>query len=342
MGQSERQDLIRQIEAKRDTKLICYLTSDRPNASAEIKKDVKARFFEHLQRARPPRVDVLMFTQGGETIAAFGLARLVREFADWVGVLIPDMCHSAGTLFALGADQIVMTRAASLSPIDPSIRGPLNPTIEVNPGQRQLVPLSVESVAGFKTLVTEDWGIKADEPLAAILRALAERVHPLALGDVFRVRQQIEHLATQLLLEHRKDEDHAKHIVDTLTKRLGSHDYLISRREARKLLLNQVAEDDEELEELILALYEDFSADMELGVPYDANMLVQTSKARGDKFPVEVTQQLAIVESATHSDVAMKRLRLSVIRGQVAPGIMSDGVAQELVEAGWKRNEVTT
>src|SRR5689334_14339685 len=106
----QRKALIEQLEKARNTRVICYLTSDRPNAVAQFAKDVIPLFANHLIEAKaheklwPGRVDVLIYTTGGDTLAAFGLARLIRESAKWVGTLIPEKCHSAGTLFALGAN----------------------------------------------------------------------------------------------------------------------------------------------------------------------------------------------------------------------------------------------
>src|SRR5579884_2013772 len=227
MARAERVRIIEKIQRARKSKLICYLTSDRPNAPAQVQKDVIPLFYEHLaQIGKTSRVDVLICTVGGDTLAAFGLGRLLREFVPWVGVLIPEKCHSAGTLFALGGNEIVMTRLATLSPIDPSLIRPLNPAVELGPGQRQLVPVSVESVIGFKELVSREWDIKGEDSLAQVFKVLAERVHPLALGDVTRARAQIERLARKLLAVHRDDADSINAIVGTLTKELGSHDYL--------------------------------------------------------------------------------------------------------------------
>lgn len=188
MGRRERLSIISEIETLRQSKLVSYLTSDRPNAAALMNKDILPRFVDQLRvDGRHPRLDVFLFTHGGDTITAFGLARLVREYADHVGVLIPDRCHSAGTLFALGANEIVMTRGATLSPIDPSITTPLNPAVQLSPQlPPQLVPLSVESVASYQELVTKEWRVKKD----ALYRLLAEKVHPIALGDVFRARRR--------------------------------------------------------------------------------------------------------------------------------------------------------
>jgi hypothetical protein len=81
-----------------------------------------------------------------------------------------------------------MTRRATLSPIDPSITLALNPVVELQPGQHQLVPVSVESVEGFRDLQTKIWDVQDEDSLASAFKILAERVHPLALGDVARDR----------------------------------------------------------------------------------------------------------------------------------------------------------
>src|SRR5438067_306179 len=99
MARSERLSIIQRIQKARKSKLLCYLTSDRPNAAAQVQKDAIPIFYEHLnQIGNADRVDVFIATQGGDTLAAFGLGRLLREFVQWVGVLIPEKCHSAGTL----------------------------------------------------------------------------------------------------------------------------------------------------------------------------------------------------------------------------------------------------
>ena len=192
MGRIERRDLIHRLQLRRNSHVLCYLTSDRPNASAQVGKDVLPLFYEHLRRSNHyERLEVFLFTAGGDTLAAFGLGRLLREFAPEISTLVPAQCHSAGTLFAIGSNQIMMTRLATLSPIDPSITGPLNPVVEIQPGQRQVVPVSVESVAGFRDLLTKVWDVGDQNSLASAFKILAERVHPLALGDVQRAASRL-------------------------------------------------------------------------------------------------------------------------------------------------------
>jgi len=341
MGRTERLHLIKKIEELRGSRVICYLTSDRPNAGAEIQKDAMPFFYEQLrQMSNPKKIDVLIFTHGGDVLAGFGLARLLREFSIDIGTLIPEKCWSSGTLFALGANQIVMTKGATLSPIDPSLTGPLNPFMELSPGQRQIVPLSVESVAGFNSLVTNDWGLKGEEALTVAVRLLAERVHPMALGDLYRARQQIELLASRLLRRHRSDEDTIQRIVRTLTKDLGSHDYLISRTEARELLGTQIAPDDAVLEDAVWDLYRDFCEEMELGKLYDPNMVLHANGSGPGTAPspVQVLQKSAIIESAAGSHVAERELKVSLVPVMVPAGIPAQPsrVQQEVVRIEWK------
>ncbi len=133
---------------------------------------------------------------------------------------------SGGTLFALGADDIVMTRLATLSPIYRSITGLLNPVIEMVPGpgvqpQRMPVPVAVESVAGFKKLVREEWRLDEEGATHAFYILLADKVNPLLLGDLQRSKEQIVRLATNLMKLHMKETDKINAVVEMLATGSG-------------------------------------------------------------------------------------------------------------------------
>jgi hypothetical protein len=311
MGADQRKSLIEKIEKKRGSRVLCCLTSDRDNARGQIAKDFMFRFFQHLRKMEKlEKLDVLFFTLGGDTLAAYALARLVRQFAKTIGVLIPHMCLSGGTLFALCADEIVMTRLATLSAIDPSITGPNNPTVEVvmgmpggTPGQKIVIPVGVESITGFKKLVREEWDLN-EEGTAAAFNLLAGRVNPILLGDLHRTKEQIIRLATSLMKLHASPlpSDSISSIVTTLASGLGSHDYLFGKREAKsELKLTQVANDDDELEKWILDLYEDFAAEMELGIPF--NLLEGFVGPQAGQSPQTKIVRLVIIESLQRHDV---------------------------------------
>jgi hypothetical protein len=314
MGVEHRKELIKKIQERRGrSRLICCLTSDRDNAQGHLAKDFVFRFFQHL-RSTPKleKLDVLLFTLGGDTITAYALSRLVRGFGKKIGVLVPHLCLSGGTLFALGADEIVMTRLATLSSIDPSLTTPLNPTADapfpgmpmpMMPGQKVPVPVGVESVAGFKKLVREEWRLDK-EGTAEAFRLLTEKVGPLLLGDLQRSKQQIVRLATNLMRLHAAPlrEEKIKKIVETLVSGLGSHDYLLGAEEARDEVGLHVAQEDAELEDLILHLYEDFAEEMELGSPFNPAEVFQQAAGRP---PAQITKilKLVMIESLERSDV---------------------------------------
>jgi hypothetical protein len=335
MARQERIELIRRIEAHLKTRLICCLTSDRENSHGIIAKDFIPIFFNHITAFdNRENLHVLMFTLGGDTLAAFGLSRLLREFTKNVGVLVPEKCYSAGSLFALGANEIFMSSAATLTPIDPSVSGLLNPVVETAPGQKQIIPVSVESVAGYRTLVKEDWRLN-DEAAGRAFEMLAERINPLALGDVYRSRQQIERLARTLLNNHRKDESNIQTIVEKLTRGLGSHDYLISRSEARELLGSQVAQDDPALEKLVWALFLDFRADMRLGQLFEPGMLIHGALKSGQKLPIMEEQRVVVIESTDGGDEFERAYQLSLLQAMTPAG-PTQAPQVAVVRAGWR------
>ncbi|MFN0181188.1 MAG: SDH family Clp fold serine proteinase [Gemmatimonadales bacterium] len=74
-----------------------------------------------------PRIDLVLYTTGGDIMAAYRLVPLIREYCETFTVIVPFRCQSAGTLVALGADNIIMLPEGQLSPVDPSTNGPYNP-----------------------------------------------------------------------------------------------------------------------------------------------------------------------------------------------------------------------
>src|SRR2546428_11136543 len=70
-----------------------------------------------------PKIDVLLYSTGGHTLAAWGLANLVREYCNEVAVLIPHRALSAATLFTLSANEIIMSRLGQLTHGSPKFGG---------------------------------------------------------------------------------------------------------------------------------------------------------------------------------------------------------------------------
>lgn len=73
------------------------------------------------------KLDILLDSGGGNVEAAYQLITFLRRKCKQVRVIVPDWAKSAATLFALGADEILMSETAELGPLDAQIPDPRDP-----------------------------------------------------------------------------------------------------------------------------------------------------------------------------------------------------------------------
>lgn len=334
---SERQQWIKAIEAERESRLITYITSDRqPPFQAKMALDVIRPFHEHLTHIGcEPRIDLFLFSLGGDTIAPWRLVNLLREYCQEFGVLVPYKAHSAATLIALGADEIVMGPMAELSPIDPSISTPFNPSDPRNPHEPR-IEIGVEDVAGFVNLARERVDITDQDNLIRVLEKLSEHIHPLALGAVYRSHALIRLLATKLLALHMRNPADAQRIpkiVDDLAEKLYYHNYLIARGEAEELGL-RIIQPSSSLENSMWQLYMSYEAEMDLGQPFDSLAYLQGNES------AEIEKPIALIDSRGLRSSFRKRIRIQRIPPQPGqpPGpqiaVQGEAIRWETSESG--------
>ena len=214
------------------------------------------------------KITLFLYTRGGDTAAAWNIVNLLKMYCDKFEVIIPHKAHSAGTIISLGAHNIVMTKQATLGPIDPSLTTPLNPKYN-NQNMESLFPVSVEAVNGFVEFAKKELKINKEESVTEILTKLSEYVHPLVLGQVNRTRTQIKMLAEKLLKGHIKSRKDRKKIISFLCSDSGSHDYTINRREASKDLKLNVIKPTPKQYDIIKALYDDISNELEFNQVFE-------------------------------------------------------------------------
>ena len=255
MNYDERKPLLREVEQLRPgRRLVCFLNFDRqseprlPGLSTLFHADVKEALFRVLKESDSLEgIDLLLYTRGGDTNAVWPLVSLVREFDPDFEVLVPFRCHSSGTLAALGANRLILTSLSELSPIDPSTGNQFNPRDPADPTSGMAI--SVEDVRAYRSFILEQLSgskKKRDELLPLppeaipLLQRLTTEVHPLALGNVNRVLQQIKQLAVNLLNLHPVDGEDVQKIVEALTTQFFSHLHMINRHEAKDILGDRV------------------------------------------------------------------------------------------------------
>lgn len=316
-------------EVVRGCKVLLYATGDRPGLETQIHPEVLDHFSHHLDAIGDVEtINLFLYTRGGSTLAAWGLVNLVRQFCKKLDVIVPSKAHSAGTLICLGADGIMMTKQATLGPIDPSVNGPLNPEIPgAPPGVR--FPVSVEAINGFLSFAKEAVGVRPQH-LPQVLALLAERVHPLVLGDVYRSRAQIRMLAKRLLARHMGDERKIKRVLEFLCSESGSHDYSIHRQEARDELGLKIHKPDQPLYQKIKAIFDDMATQMELGTPFSPDAVL------GNSAQAQYAYTRALIESVdggSHAFASEGRL----LRQQIQVGPVPQIAIQDTrTYEGWR------
>jgi hypothetical protein len=342
MARSQRKKQIEELEAARNgRRVIVYVTGNRqPNLGAQIAFDVFPLMFELLSKIGPvPVLDLFIYSTGGMTMAAWGLANLLREFADSFSVLVPFRALSTATLIALGANEIVMSRLGQLSPVDPSVNTPFNPPAPQQPGAPPgFLPVSVEDVRGFLDLArSESEGkLKSEEALAEVFSRLAADVRPMALGNVYRAKEQIKLLTEQLLKLHVPEAAHGRigPIVETFTKKLFSHDYLIGRKEAKRLIGPEVVDASLAVETAMMSLYKSYAEDMELSTIFNAEGALGNASAKVVNF------RRAYIESADGCYVFKTTQNLQRIQVQPAPNMPPVvGINARPMGDGWERED---
>lgn len=271
----DRIDNYKWIEENRNSKLLVYFTGDRPGMETQIMTDVLEYFSEHLDEiGKVEKISLLLYTRGGDTMAAYSLVNLIRQFCTNFEIIIPSKARSSGTIICLGADNIMMTKQATLGPIDPSLNSPLNPQNPLIPNNPQArIPVSVESIQGFFDLAKQELKLNDEENLKDVLLNLAEKVHPLVLGNVYRSRTQIQMVARKLLQKQlgAAESEKIDKIISFLCSDSGSHDYAIYRDEARDELGLTIEKPNDEQYSKIKEVFDNIREDLKLLEPFNHN-----------------------------------------------------------------------
>jgi len=317
MPREQRKELINNIEKKRNSRVITFITSDRPNFSTSISGDIVSILHEHILNIATEnrkKLDLLIYSRGGDSDVPWSIVSMFREYCEEgsFSVLIPYRAHSAATVIALGADEIVMTKKAELGPIDITIQnGPYNPT---EGDTRQRLPVSVEDVMGYFALLNKVGCERPDEKMKGF-EQITNQVHPLVLGTVSRLLEQTQLVALRLLGTRANafTEEKNREIIKRLSSEIYSHRHTISRSEAINYLgLTQVIKaEDAQIADELWQLYLEYREMFSFEDPFKPEEYLINNDMEENRWE---GLNAACVESysKTHiarSDVRVRRLR---------------------------------
>jgi hypothetical protein len=268
-------------------------------------------FIDHLQRLpQQPveKLDLFLVSNGGDSVLPWRLVPIFREYAKSFSVLIPFRAYSAATLMALGADEIVMHKFGVMGPIDPTVTNEFNP---VETGSNRRIGISVEDVKAYVSFIKDTVGINHEEELVRTMEILANKIHPLALGNVERFISQSRMIARKLLSLHTAEDERHKldSIIEALASKLYFHGHPINRVEARQELGLKVLEHvPAEVETGIWDLYVDFETEMKFKENYDPINKLAGNVEPNAFIPGQFTELARLDESVIWSIIESHRL----------------------------------
>lgn len=318
MTRENRVELIKKIQAKRKSKIVTLVTSDRINLSAPIHQMMNDIIYEQLRvikskRGKFDNIDLFLYSRGGDSDAPWSIVSTIREVFPnkKFNVLIPFRAHSAATMISLGADEIVMTEKAELGPVDITIsNSPLNPP---HPVHKTPIDISVEDVMGFIALLEKLDCTRPEEKIKSF-EILSQHINPLAIGKVNRLLEQTKLVAGRML-SNRKEKLTSEQI-DEIVRKLGSeiysHRHSILRSEARQIGISYVKNaEDFKIDDLLWELYEGYAEILELKEPFNPEKYLIDNNVDNHKWE---NLKKAMIESEYDSheqlcDIEVKRLR---------------------------------
>jgi hypothetical protein len=333
-------DVIRELQSLRKSKLLVYVVSTRQGVSYQIGDDALRIIYDHLGSLKinkRDRFDLFLHSYGGVGTVPWKLVNLIREFTSDFQVLVPYKAYSAATLIALGANKIIMHPMGELGPIDPKVVNEFNPTTV----HGQPIGINVEDVASYISFVKEFVAIRHEDELIQALGGLISKVHPLALGNVYRFYAQSRMMARKLLKLHMKDpkDEHIiEEITETLTSKLFFHGHPINRKEAKDLKL-KIEEPSKDIESLMWELFTIYESELENNSPFIPREMLNKA---GINQIESVIITGACIESIERKDVFISEVRLT--RPPVPPGAPLPLQFQASIDAiaiplssGWKK-----
>ncbi len=110
--QNQLKQYVQEISDEQDANIFLF--------SASITDTNADKLIHKIKNVHSKRKNVLLFmtTYGGDPDAAFRIARYLKRKYEKFILFVSGYCKSAGTLLALGADEIVMSDYGELGPLD--------------------------------------------------------------------------------------------------------------------------------------------------------------------------------------------------------------------------------
>jgi len=191
-------------------------------------------------RSDRPNVLLILSTFGGSADTAYRLARALQHGYQRFIVYVDDYCKTAGTLLALGADELVMSDFGELGPLDAQ----LNTPVELGKLSSGLTPVQalgtlraqVQTFFQYQfvqlrgQMTTQLAAERASVMASGLFSPIYAQIDPMQLGEIDRGMDTSRKYGERIGTANLKDG-----ALEKLITYYPSHDFAIDRDEAREL-----------------------------------------------------------------------------------------------------------
>lgn len=196
------------------------------------------------KKTRRKNVVLLLASRGGSPDAAFRMARVLKRYYAKFILFIYGMCKSAGTLVAVGADEIILSDFGEFGPLDVQL-GKKDELLESMSGlniTQALASLNTRTLDFFNDALIE---LRTTSKGQISTKLASEIASNLAVGSYKEIYSQIDPI--QLGAIERAiniASDYGKRLasknvrpttIDRLVNRYSSHNFVIDLEEAKEL-----------------------------------------------------------------------------------------------------------
>lgn len=260
---------------------------------------------EQLVTRKRTNAGLFLNTPGGDPNAAYRIARALGHHYKHLTLYVFGLCKSAGTMVALGFDEIVMGDRGELGPLDVQVANRAE-LLEYNSGLDMIQAMdwlqrhAKDSFKDFlkdmrfkERLSTKFASDTARELTQGLFSGLYAKMDPVRLGHVRRTM-----LITQaygMRLNKRSEILRSKEALHSLIYNYPTHEFVIDRAEARdSIFVKEKVRAPEKHEQFI----GDVLATMRPGLTRDFDFL-HLRQALGDDVSVGQVEALATVRTST-------------------------------------------
>ena len=243
---------------KNAAKLAEALNSDIFLYSGEISRSYDHAFIDLIDESKR-KANALLFlvTNGGDPDAGYKIARHLQYKYETYTVVISGLCKSAGTLIAVGADQLAFSPYGELGPLDIQ-------TIKTDDLAERLSGLSIQEAldslarsalakhgAVFSTIIRETGAVvsfptaakAASDLVTGLFAPIFARIDPYDVGEKARAMRIATEYGKRLAA---RTGNLKPKTLEMLTRTYPSHSFVIDMTEAVELFINVRVVSDEE------------------------------------------------------------------------------------------------